>query len=42
MNVHSGLEELIREMISAQDLRPRSPVERLIYNEEYVRGVLGN
>ena len=41
MNVHSELEELIKEMTAAQDLRPRSPVERLIYNEEYVRGVLG-
>ena len=39
--VHKDLKTLIREMTSSQDLQLRSPVERLIYNEEYVRGVLG-
>ncbi len=41
MNINSELEQLIREMTIAQELRPRSPVEKLIYNESYVRGVLG-
>ena len=37
----ANLEKLIKEMIVSQELLPRSPVERLIYNEEYVQGVLG-
>ena len=37
----ANLEKLIKEMIVSQELLPRSPVERLIYHEEYVQGVLG-
>tara|TARA_B100000519_G_scaffold201492_1_gene217174 strand:- start:1338 stop:2582 length:1245 start_codon:yes stop_codon:yes gene_type:complete len=34
-------QQLVNEMASAQGLHSRSPVEKLIYNEDYVRGVLG-
>ncbi len=41
MTIATDLEKLITEMAIAQDLVLRSPVEKLIYNESYVRGVLG-
>ena len=41
MNITTDLEKLITEMAITQDLDLRSPVEKLIYNESYVRGVLG-
>ncbi len=39
----ANLEQLINEMVAAQGLREalQSPVQKLIYNEDYVRDVLG-
>ena len=39
--MHRDLKDLIKEMASAEELKLRSPVDRLIYNEEYVQDVLG-
>ena len=37
----ANLEELINEMALTQGLIEPSPIQKLMYNEEYIRGVLG-
>jgi hypothetical protein len=41
VNPTAALESLINEIALSQGLIQPSPIQRLLYNEEYVRGVLG-